>query len=84
MHMFTERTQVLLSASQRRRLARLAAQQRRSIGAVIRDAVDAYVGTSHRTRQQAADSLLSTGAPVADWDTMKAEITRGAIEESSR
>jgi len=81
--MFTERTQVLLSPSQRRRLERLAAQQRRSVGAVIRDAVEAYAGTSSRTRQEAADSLLATGAPVADWEQMKAEIMRGVSGEQA-
>ena len=79
--MYTERTQVLLTPAQRRRLERLAAQQRRSVGAVIREAVEAYVGTSTRTRQEAADSLLDTDAPVADWDQMKAEILRGALAE---
>lgn len=83
MGMYTERTQVLLSPSQRRRLERLAAQQRRSVGAVIRDALEAYAGTSGRTRQEAADSLLETEAPVADWEQMKAEILRGATEEQA-
>jgi hypothetical protein len=80
--MFTERTQVLLSREQRRRLERRAAQERRSVGAVIRDAVDAYTGTPSRTRQEAADSLLSLGAPVADWEEMKADILRGATAGS--
>jgi len=31
---------------------------------------------------QAADSLLSLGAPVADWDEMKEDIIRGATAES--
>jgi hypothetical protein len=79
--MYTERTQVLLSPEQRRRLERRAAQERRSVGAVIRAAVDAYTGPSGRTRQEAADSLLSLGAPVADWEEMKADIIRGATAE---
>ena len=76
--MYTERTQVLLTTEQRRRLERRAAQERRSVGAVIRDAVDAYTGSPTRTRTEAADSLLSIDAPVADWEQMKAEISRGA------
>jgi len=76
--MYSERTQVLLTPEQRRRLERRAAEERRSIGALIRDAVDAYTGASGRTRQEAADSLLSVGAPVADWEVMKGEIIRGA------
>lgn len=81
--MFTERTQVLLSPEQRRRLEARAVQDRRSIGAVIRDAVDAYTGSSGRTREEAADSLLSIGAPVEDWEEMKAEIIRGAAGPST-
>jgi hypothetical protein len=82
--MYTERTQVLLSTAQRRRLERRAAEERRSIGAVIRDAVDAYTGAPGRTREAAADSLLGIGAPVADWEQMKEEIIIGATKESPR
>ena len=78
--MFTERTQVLLSPEQRRRLERRAAEERRSVGAVIRDAVDAYTGSSGRSRREAADRLLGLGAPVGDWEAMKTEIIRGAVE----
>jgi hypothetical protein len=76
--MFTERTQVLLSPEQRRRLEQKAKEERRSVGAVIREAVDAYTGQSGRSRREAAKSLLAIGAPVADWEQMKAEIARGA------
>ena len=48
------------------------------MGALIRDAVDAYTGSSGRSRRDAADSLLATGAPVGDWEAMKREIERGA------
>lgn len=82
--MYTERTQVLLTTAQRRRLERRAAEERRSIGAVIRDAVDAYTGAPGRTREAAADSLLSIGAPVGEWEEMKAEIVLGATQEQRR
>jgi len=48
------------------------------MGAVIRDAVDAYTLPRARPRHEALRSLTSLGAPVADWDVMKAEIERGA------
>lgn len=80
MRMYTERTQVLLTSAQRLYLERRAAEERRSVGAVIRDAIDAYTGSTGRTRREAADSLLGTAAPVADWEDMKAEILRGAME----
>jgi hypothetical protein len=77
MSMYSERTQVLLTQAQRRRLERRAALERRSVGAVIRDAIDAYTVPSGRSRREAAASLLGIGAPVADWEQMKAEILRG-------
>lgn len=80
MRMYTERTQVLLTSVQRRYLERRAAEERRSVGAIIRDAIDSYTGSTGRTRREAADSLLGTGAPVADWEDLKAEILRGATE----
>lgn len=48
------------------------------MGAVIREAVDAYTRAIGRTRQEAADSLLAIEAPIDDWERMKAEILRGA------
>jgi hypothetical protein len=75
--MYTERTQVLLTPEQRRRLERRAAEEHRSVGAVIRAAVDAYVSVSPRSRGEAAQRLLRTGAPVGEWEDMKAEILRG-------
>jgi predicted transcriptional regulator len=78
MHMYTERTQVLLSPEQRARLERLAQDEHRSVGSIIRDAVDSYTGSSGRTRADAAARLLAMEAPVDDWETMKLEIERGA------
>ena len=76
--MLSERTQVLLTPSQRARLERIAAREGRSVGAVIRDAVDAYTLPRARPRREALLSLTSLGAPVDDWEGMKAEIERGA------
>ena len=81
MCMYSERTQVLLSPEQLARLKRQARRDGRSLGAVIRDAVDAYtVGPAER-RRQAVEHLMALGAPVDDWPTMKEEIIRGATSE---
>lgn len=77
--MHSERTQVLLSPEQRSRLERIAAREGRSLGAVIRDAVDAYTLPRARSREEALRSLFSINAPVASWDQMKAEILEGAV-----
>jgi len=79
MHMHSERTQVLLTPVQRERLARIAAREHRSMGAVIRDAIDAYIAPRPSSRGEALRALLAMNAPVADWEQMKAEIERGAL-----
>jgi len=77
--MHSERTQVLLTPTQRERLQRIATREGRSLGAVIRDAVDAYTLPRARPRAEALQSLFAQNAPVADWAVMKAEIERGAL-----
>lgn len=79
MCMHSERTQVLLSPEQRARLERIAAREGRSLGAVIREAVDAYTLPRARSRGEALQSLFSINAPVGDWEQMKAEIIEGAL-----
>ena len=82
MRMHSERTQVLLTPEQRGRLERIAAREGRSLGAVIRDAVDAYT-LPGRPRHEALEALFALEAPVADWEQMKREIIEGAIGRGS-
>ena len=72
--MFSERTQVLLSPQQVEKLKRIAVRDGRSVGAVIRDAVDIYVDPGADSRQRAADAILSMNLPVDDWEVMKRQI----------
>ncbi len=76
---YTERTQVLLTPEQRSRLERIAVRDGRSVGAVIRDAIEAYTAPRTRSRQEAFQSLVHLEAPVDDWETMKADILKGAL-----
>lgn len=78
-HMLTERTQVLLTPAQRQRLQRLADQRSIPVGALIREAIDAYLTPESRSRRRALDDLYSLEAPVSDWETMKSEIEAGAL-----
>lgn len=79
MHMFSERTQVLLSPDQLGRLKRIASRDGRSVGAVIREAVDAFVEAEPDRRRRAARRLLAMNAPVEDWDVMKAQILKSQL-----
>ena len=77
--MFSERTQVLLSPAQVAKLKQIATREGRSVGAVIRDAVDSYVDPGDDARHRAAQAITSMNLPVDDWDVMKAEILRSQI-----
>jgi len=79
--MFTERTQVLLSPEQLARLKRIAARDGRSVGSVIREAVDSFIDPGLDSRRRALESLMSLNAPVDDWEVMKAEILRSQLGE---
>jgi len=83
MHMFTERTQVLLSREQRERLERIAAREGRSVGSLIREAIASYAAGGPRSRQEAAEALIGLELPAADWEQMKAEIISGATVDST-
>ena len=79
MCMFSERTQVLLSPEQLARLKRIAARDGRSVGAVIREAVDLFVEAEPDKRQRALKRLLAMNAPVDDWEVMKAQILKSQL-----
>jgi hypothetical protein len=81
MRMFSERTQVLLSPEQVARLKRIAAREGRSVGSVIRDAVDAFVGSQPGSRGRALHSILAMEAPVDDWAVMKEQILRSQRDD---
>ncbi len=77
--MFSERTQVLLSPAQVEKLKRIAARDGRSVGAVIRDAVDTYVDPGTDSRRRAFERMLTMNAPVDDWEVMKAQIMKSQL-----
>ncbi len=77
--MFSERTQVLLSPAQVEKLKRIAARDGRSVGAVIRDAVDTYIDPGTDSRRRAFERMLTMHAPVDDWEVMKAQIMKSQL-----
>ena len=79
MCMFSERTQVLLSPEQLARLKRIAARDGKSVGAVIREAVDGFIFAEPDVRQRAVQEMLAMNAPVDDWEVMKAQILRSQL-----
>ena len=81
MCMFSERTQVLLSPQQVAKLKRIAVRDGRSLGAVIRDAVDSYVDSGLDSRRAAGEAIKAMDLPVEDWEVMKAQIRRSQLGE---
>ncbi len=75
---YSERTQVLLTRSQRDKVERLAAEAKRSVGQVIRDAIDAYNQPDANRRREGLDALMALNAPVGDWEDLEREIIDGA------
>jgi hypothetical protein len=77
MHMYDQRTQVLLSKRQLAELKRRARREQKSVGAVIRDAVDRYTQVPSD-----AERIIAMDLPVDDWPVMKAQIIAGALGKS--
>lgn len=77
--MFSERTQVLLSPGQVTKLKRIAARDGRSVGAVIRDAIDSYVDPGDDARHRAVQAIIAMNLPVDDWEVMKAQILKSQL-----
>jgi predicted transcriptional regulator len=82
MCMFSERTQVLLSPEQLGRLKRVAERERKSVGAVIREAVDAYIDRQPVSRIAAARMINSMELPAEDWEVTKAHILNSQLGDS--
>jgi hypothetical protein len=77
--MFSVRTQVLLSPQQVEKVKRIATREGRSVGAVIRDAVDSYIDPGTDSRRAAARAINSMDLPVDDWEVMKAQIRQSQL-----
>lgn len=63
----TRRTQLLLDDERYARLERIAARSHRSVGAIIREAIDRYLPATPMTRADALEHFLS--APLMDVGT---------------
>jgi predicted DNA-binding ribbon-helix-helix protein len=70
----TKRVQVLLDPLQYQRLDEIARQRNRSVGALIRDAIDrVYLQSAAPERLEAVQALAAMQLPVADWEQMERE-----------
>lgn len=82
--MFSERLQILISSEQRRRLEAEAAEQGKSVAAVIREAVDARYGRPPRAeRIRAMREIETMNARLPDDPAeLDCMIDEGRLEEA--
>jgi Ribbon-helix-helix protein, copG family len=78
MHMsLTRRTQLLLDEARYERLRAEAEQSGRSVGSIIREAIDERLARDDERRREAGRRLLSAPRPTdpePDWDDVKPEL----------
>ncbi|HKZ51283.1 MAG TPA: ribbon-helix-helix protein, CopG family [Dehalococcoidia bacterium] len=81
MRVLRKRVQLLLSQAQYEELRRIAKGRRRSLGALIREAIDREYLHSHREAAiVAVEELASLSLPVASWEEMEKESVEAALE----
>jgi Ribbon-helix-helix protein, copG family len=80
MHMYSERTQVLLSREQRERLERMAGREGRSVGSLIREAIESYTAVGPTSRAEAAEALIGLRVPLGEWEQVEAEIAASRVD----
>lgn len=78
---YTERIQVLVAPDQLARLRALGYRQRRSVGSLIREAVETVYFTDNVDRRLAAvKRLAAMNLPVSDWEQMERESVRWPVD----
>lgn len=60
LYMSSTRTQIYLTTEQRRRLDARRKRERRSLAALVREAIDAYLGTDTADAEAALDSTFGS------------------------
>ena len=78
---YTKRVQTVLSADQYELLLQIAEERGKPVSVLIREAIEAeyFKAVALTQRRAALKRLLSLEAPVADWEEMEKEITKGPL-----
>lgn len=84
MGLLSERVQVLFSAEQLARIRALARREGRSVGSLIREAVEVqYLADDQARRLDAVRRLAAMRLPVDDWETMERESIRWTSDDDA-
>jgi hypothetical protein len=83
--MLKKRVEVLFEPSEYHRLEERAQAERRSVGSLVREAVERYVlQPTREQRRQALEWILSEEHDLGSWEELKEEILRAPIERLER
>jgi hypothetical protein len=80
--MLKKRVEVLFEPSEYHQLEEVAHARRRSVGSVVREAVEKYVlQPTQEGKREALEWILSGEDDLGSWEELKEAISRGAAEE---
>ncbi len=72
-----KRTQILLTEKQYRKLHVLSEYKNKSIGFLIREAVDTMYIKEKKNREKIVEKIAAMNLPSGDWKEIKREIIKG-------
>ena len=70
------RTQILLTEKQYKKLHTLSEHKNKSIGFIIREAIDAVYIKEKKNREKIVEKIAAMNLPSGDWKEIKKEITK--------
>jgi len=83
--MLKKRVEVLFEPSEYHRLEEMAQAERRSVGSLVREAVERYVlRPAREERHEALEWILSGEDDLGSWEELKEAISRGPAEGIER
>jgi len=72
-----KRTQVLLTEKQYKKLHELSENSKRSMGFLIREAVDTVYINKKKNKEKIIRKIANMDLPTGDWKEIKGEIIKG-------
>jgi hypothetical protein len=76
-----KRTQILLTEKQYKKLKKISASKKTSIGCLIRDAIDKVFMNEIKDKRKIIDEIKNMDLPVGNWENMKKEILKGKYRQ---
>jgi Arc/MetJ-type ribon-helix-helix transcriptional regulator len=83
MESLSERFEVRLPPHTLETLRRESQKRNVPMSQLVREAIDMLLEQDQQAKMRAADELFSIGAPVADWEQMKDEITASHLKDAT-